>query len=66
MAWGASPADGCVVVVVNYGTPPPSFLVRFGVLLAVNDQAINAPDALPMANGAEQRLAQHLMSLLRI
>lgn len=65
VASGATPADGCVVVVRNHGTPAPVFLERFGVLLTVNDQARNPTDNLPMANAAEQRIAQQLMTQLQ-
>lgn len=65
VASGATPADGCVVVVRNHGTPAPVFLERFGVLLAVNDAAWNPTDNLPMANAAEQAIARQLMAQLQ-
>lgn len=64
VASGATPVDGCVVVVRNYGTPAPIFLERFGVLLTVNDSARNPVDILPMANADEQRIAQQLIAQL--
>jgi hypothetical protein len=65
VASDASPVDGCVVV-MNHGEPRPVFLERFGVLLTVNDQAINPQDGLPKATAAEQQLAQRLMAQLRL
>lgn len=62
LAPGASPADGCAIEVTNFGTPPPTFLGRAGVLLTVNDQAVNLQDRLPMADASEQQLAHRLLS----
>jgi hypothetical protein len=58
----ATPADGCVAVLNHAG--PAIFLERFGVLLTVNDAAVNPTDNLPVADAAEQRLAQQLMAEL--
>src|SRR5262249_12945917 len=69
MAAGAAPgeaAEGCVLVVVGHGTPPPVFLGRCGVLLTVNEAARTPEDGLPAANGAEQQLACDLMSQLQL
>jgi hypothetical protein len=56
------PADGCVAVLTH--GQQAIFLQRFGVLLTVNDAARNPVDNLPVADAAEQRLAQHLLALL--
>ena len=71
----AQMAEGCLVVAVQptfqFGStptptptqaaiPPASFLLRFGVLLAVNDSARKLCPDLPFANAAEMRLAQSL------
>lgn len=66
VASGAAPGDGCVLVVAHHGTPPPTFLERYGVLLTVNGQAVNAQDELPMANAEEQALARQLMAPLQL
>ncbi|HLZ24127.1 MAG TPA: hypothetical protein VKQ30_18590 [Ktedonobacterales bacterium] len=58
----ATPADGCVAVLTQ--GQPAIFLERFGVLLTVNDTAVNPSDNLPAANAAERQLAQHLMTSL--
>ena len=55
-------ADGCVAVLTH--GQQAIFLQRFGVLLTVNDAARNPVDNLPVADAAEQRLAQHLLALL--
>jgi hypothetical protein len=57
-----TPADGCVAVLTH--GQQAIFLQRFGVLLTVNDAARNPVDNLPVADAAEQRLAQHLFALL--
>ncbi|HZC79395.1 MAG TPA: hypothetical protein VE258_16695, partial [Ktedonobacterales bacterium] len=61
-ASGDTPADGCVAVLTH--GQQAVFLQRFGVLLTVNDAARNPVDNLPMADAAEQRVAQHLLALL--
>jgi hypothetical protein len=58
----ATPADGCLVVLDPHpgSDMPAAFLERFGVLLAVNAAANGSGANLPMADGAEESLAQHL------
>jgi hypothetical protein len=63
----ATPADGCVALLYQPPVPsqPAVFLERFGVLLTVNDVARIPGDNLPVADAAEQRLAQQLMAELQ-
>jgi hypothetical protein len=60
---GTNLADGCAVA-LDYGTPtaPAIFLQRFGVLSTANADARNPTDNLPVADTAEQQLAQHLLA----
>ncbi|MGH2515391.1 MAG: hypothetical protein ACRDHP_07025 [Ktedonobacterales bacterium] len=51
------------MVVLTEGQPA-LFLERFGVLLTVNDAAVNAVDNRPASDPAEVQLAQHLASQL--
>jgi hypothetical protein len=62
----ATPADGCVAVLNQAPPTAPSavFLERFGVLLTVNEVARNPTDNLPVADPAEQSLAQRLAAQL--
>ncbi len=62
-----TPTDGCLVVLDPHpGSDVPAvFLERFGVLLAVNDVAYTSADRLPIANAAEQRMAQQLLAQLQ-
>lgn len=55
-------SDGCVAVLNQGG--PAVFLERFGVLLTVNDAAVNPTDNLSVADAAERQLAQRLMASL--
>lgn len=59
----ATPADGCVAVLDQApGSGQAAvFLQRFGVLLTINDVAVNPVDNLPPADATEQQLAQHLL-----
>jgi hypothetical protein len=68
LAPDADLAAGCVVTISSL-TPTPTasspvayFLHRFGVLLAVNEQAHRLWPFLPVANAYEKQLAQQLMS----
>ena len=58
----ATPTDGCAAV-LTHGAPA-IFLERFGVLMTVNDAAINPTDNLPVADATEQHLARHLLAVL--
>jgi hypothetical protein len=62
----ATPADGCVAVLDQApgDGQPAIFLYRFGVLLTVNDVAVNPVDNLPAADAAERALAAQLMAQL--
>jgi hypothetical protein len=68
LAPDADLAAGCVVTISSL-TPTPTasspvayFLHRFGVLLAVNEQAHRLWPFLPVANAYEKQLAQQLLS----
>ncbi|HEV2235421.1 MAG TPA: hypothetical protein VGR57_02060 [Ktedonobacterales bacterium] len=72
-ASGGDPTDGCAVTVQPGAlafapspavTQPMQFLLRFGVLLAVNDAAHQVVPGLPVADSAEQAIAQRLLSAL--
>jgi hypothetical protein len=58
---GATPTDGCAAVLTQ--GQPAIFLERFGVLMTVNDAAINPTDNLPVADAAEQQLARRLLAV---
>lgn len=63
----ATPADGCAAMLAQAPGGPAGagvFLQRFGVLLTVNDIARNPVDNLPVADPAEQHLAQQLLTEL--
>lgn len=59
----ATPTDGCVAV-LDQGGQPAVFLERFGVLLTVNDTAVNPTDNLPAADITERQLADRLTAPL--
>lgn len=61
-ASSATLADGCAARLTH--GQPALFLQRFGVLLTVNDTAVNPADHLPAASPAEQDLALHLLAQL--
>jgi hypothetical protein len=62
----ATPADGCIVVLDQQrgDGSPAVFLERFGVLLTVNDVAVNPYDNFPVADAGERQLAAQLEALL--
>ena len=62
-----NPADGCAAVFLGHnasGDEPAMFLQRFGVLCAVNAQAVNPDANLLMADAYEQRLARQVLAPL--
>ena len=72
-ASGGDPSDGCYVSVPPAAlafapqpavTQPLEFLLRFGVLLAVNDAARQVAPQLPVADAAERTIAQRLSAAL--
>jgi hypothetical protein len=62
----ATPTDGCIVVLDQQrgDGSPAVFLERFGVLLTVNDVAVNPVDNFPVADAGERQLAAQLEALL--
>lgn len=70
-ASGSDPADGCFVSVAPSAlaftpappvTQPATFLLRFGVLVAVNAVARQIAPELPVADADEQAIAQQLQA----
>ena len=66
---GPDPTDGCFVSVAPsaFASPPSppllhpaTFLLRFGVLVAVNAEAHQVAPRLPVADASEQAIAQHV------
>ncbi|HEY7346756.1 MAG TPA: hypothetical protein VH599_00460 [Ktedonobacterales bacterium] len=69
---GPNPAAGCLIEATTRsqpGTPAPAsdqieeYLVRFGMVLSVNDLAHQRKPHNPLANAYEQRLARQLAAL---
>jgi hypothetical protein len=60
---GSTLADGCAVG-LYFGAPttPAVFLQRFGVLSTANALAVNPSDHLPVADAAEQQLAEQILA----
>ena len=60
--------DGCLVIITRGGNSAATaiFLERFGVLLAINDNASNPLDGFPSASPAAQQMAQYIAAQANI